>query len=220
MNSQQLARIWQDARQVIVDPVSHFRALERSGGFGPPVLFVAVMALCAAVVALLLGALGLAPGPGVAGLVLMPLFAVLGSFVAAAVLLLVWKLLGSQENYETAYRCLAATTALYPIAALLAIIPYLGGLVALAWATWLLVVASEEVHRIPRRKAAIALGILAALLALANLGAERAARHAEKRAAQLERELEEWQRLPPEEAGRRLGEFLKGLEEGSGAAER
>ncbi len=49
-----------------------------------------------------------AAGCGMSGfgmILFMPDYAAIGSFIGAAILFVIWKLMGSQENYETAYRC-------------------------------------------------------------------------------------------------------------------
>ena len=58
--------------------------------------------------------------------------AIFGSIVAAS-LFFVWKLMGSQETIETAFRCGAYATAITPLTTLFGIIPYLGTLLGLGW---------------------------------------------------------------------------------------
>jgi hypothetical protein len=67
------------------------------------------MALALAIVMTILSFLGLgrigAMATGVGSLIFLPISALIGSFIAAAILYVVWKLMGSEEPYETSYRC-------------------------------------------------------------------------------------------------------------------
>jgi hypothetical protein len=113
---------------------------------------------------------------GLSAIILMPIFAVIGSFISAAILFVIWKLMGSSENYETAYRCQSSVTAIYPVVALIAIIPYLGTIIMIGWGALLVIEASVSVHERKRNVAQIVFGILAVLMILSNVASERAAR--------------------------------------------
>ncbi len=49
---------------------------------------------------------------------------------------------------------------------------------------------------------------------ISNIGSEHASRQLADRAGDMEKMFEDYSKLPPEEQGRKMGEFLKGLEEG------
>ncbi|MEZ5556719.1 YIP1 family protein [Haliea sp.] len=213
-----IQQIIEQVRAIITQPVSYFQSMPRAGGFGDPVVFVAVMGAVAGVIAALFALFGSAGGllVGVFGaLIFGPLMAVLGAFIGAAVLYVIWKLMGSTEDYEAAFRCQAALAALYPVSALLGIIPYIGSIVTIAWAAWLLVEASVAVHGRQRKTAQIVFGVLAVLFIFTSLGSERASREMETRMEAMGGQFEDLEDLSPEEAGRKMGEFLKGLEEGA-----
>ncbi len=213
-----IQQIIEQVRAIITQPVSYFQSMPRAGGFGDPVVFVAVMGAVAGVIAALFALFGSAGGllVGVFGaLIFGPLMAVLGAFIGAAVLYVIWKLMGSTEDYEAAFRCQAALAALYPVSALLGIIPYIGSIVTIAWAAWLLVEASVAVHGRQRKTAQIVFGVLAVLFIFTSLGSERASREMEARMEAMGGQFEDLEDLSPEEAGRKMGEFLKGLEEGA-----
>tara|TARA_R100000005_G_scaffold94586_1_gene73089 strand:- start:2736 stop:3419 length:684 start_codon:yes stop_codon:yes gene_type:complete len=213
-----IQQIIEQVRAIITQPVSYFQSMPKAGGFGDPVVFVAVMGAVAGVIAALFALFGSAGGllVGVFGaLIFGPLMAVLGAFIGAAVLYVIWKLMGSTEDYEAAFRCQAALAALYPVSALLGIIPYIGGIVTIAWAAWLLVEASVAVHGRQRKTAQIVFGVLAVLFIFTSLGSERASREMEARMEAMGGQFEDLEDLSPEEAGRKMGEFLKGLEEGA-----
>jgi uncharacterized membrane protein YdjX (TVP38/TMEM64 family) len=42
-------------------------------------------------------------GAGFGAIIFMPIAVAIGSFIGAAILFVIWKLMGSQEDYETAY---------------------------------------------------------------------------------------------------------------------
>ncbi len=214
-------QVIEQAKAVITNPVAYFQTMPKTGGYGPPVIFVAVMGAVMGLITAVLSLFGSTAGMLAAGLgaiIVMPIFAVVGAFIGAAILYVIWKLMGSVENYETAFRCQASVAAIYPITALLSIVPYIGSIVMIAWATFLIIEASVSVHGRERRTAQIVFGILAALMILSNIASERAARQLEARMAHMGSQFEGIEDLSPEEAGRKMGEFLKGLEEGANKA--
>lgn len=222
-----LGIVIQQAKQVISDPTGFYKSMQTTGGLAEPAIFVAVMGFAAGVIGAILSLLGGGLG-GIAGILIMPIAAVIGSFVAALIMFVIWKLMGSDRDYETAYRCLSASTALYPVAVLLSIIPYLGAMLAAAWGMYLMYIASLHIHKIKEETARLVIGILALLSVVSQCSAQSAARQAEVRAAEVEEaaesmsdayagalgELENIEDMTPEEAGRKFGEFVKGMSEG------
>jgi hypothetical protein len=206
--------------EVITSPAGFFRQMPRTGGFLPPLLFMVLMGVAGGLLQVVLALVGLG-GDLVSGLlavILMPLLVGIFGFIGAAILFLFWKIIGSQESFETAFRCGAYTAAILPLTTVFNIIPYLGSIMGLVWMTYLLVVASTEVHGIAAKKAWIAFGAIGAVLAISSLSVEIAAR-------KMMRGMGEWQQsnqrvlkdmdkldeMSPEEAGKALGQFLKGL---------
>lgn len=215
----QAKQIWAKAldtvKQVIVDPAGFFRAMPKSGGFGEPLIFMVIMGLAAGVVGAVFGLLRLGYGPrgiGALGVIVAyPIGAVIGGFVGGLILFVIWKLMGSKESYETAYRCGAYMSAIMPFTLVLGAIPYVGPLVQAAWGLWLVVNASVEVHKIKAQTAWIVFGILTALMALGGISSQRTARR-------LERELQQYgiksgKEMTPEEAGRATAAFVKAFQE-------
>ena len=207
--------------RVITQPGEFYRDMAKTGGLVEPLIFVVVMAVATAVFLLVLslvgigsvGAMGMAMGLG--SIILMPIIAVLASFIGAAIMFVIWKLLGSSEPFEVAYRCVGYASAIYPLTAVLGLIPYLGSIIGVAWGMYLMVFASTQVHLISQQKAALVFGILGLFLIIMNLGSEMTARrlapHLEGMGGQLEK-LENMDEMTPEEAGEAVGNFLKGLE--------
>ncbi|MEO6696945.1 MAG: YIP1 family protein, partial [Gammaproteobacteria bacterium] len=114
-----------------------------------------------------------------------------GSFIGAGILYVIWKLMGSTQNYETAYRCLAYAYAITPVVTLLGFVPYLG-LIGLVWMLYLLVVASVEVHGIAAKTAWIVFGILTVLLALFQISAYRTAQQMGQSGEAMQRNMGEF----------------------------
>ena len=169
-----------DAAMMLKDPTGFYRGMEKTGGLIGPLLYVVVMAAFAGLIVALLSLLGAGVTAGIAldlrTLVVFPIVAVIGSFAAALILFLIWKLLGSVESLETAYRCVAYATVVYPVSALLGLIPYLGSIVGVAWGMYLMTIATTEVHRLKRKTAYIVFGVLGVLLIASNISAERESR--------------------------------------------
>ncbi len=214
-----LAKVLDDAVQVITKPADFYRGMPRSGGYPEPLIFVVVMAV---VTGLLLTAYALFGGGrlggmslGLASVILMPVMAAIGSFIAAAILFVIWKLMGSERSFETAYRCTAYASAVYPISAVLSIIPYIGTLVGVVWGTYLIIVAGIEVHNLERKTVYVVFGIIGTVLLISNISGERAARQLETRFANFSRSADKLEQMTPEQAGKAVGEFLKGLEQGA-----
>lgn len=208
-------------RAVLLSPAAFYREMPRTGGFVEPLVFAVVTGTLAAVVMVVMGMLGLGAGSmlplGFMAMILAPFLVAIGSFIGAGVIFVIWKLMGSSENYETAYRCVTSAYACAPVAALVAGIPYLGSLVQIAWPMALLAVASIEVHGREPRLAWGVFGALALLGAFSSLSAEYTARHLGDSLEGWSQRMEEKYGNPddmtPEQAGKAVGEFLKGLQQ-------
>lgn len=180
MSDATFTTIIDDAKKVITNPVGFYREMAKTGGFAAPIIFVIVMAVIAGLIIAVLSLFGANMTTGMAigfaAIVIMPVFMLIGSFIGAAILFVIWKLMGSEASYETAYRCVAYASAILPITVLLGVIPYIGTLIKVAWSIYLMYIASIEVHAINAKTAMMVFGILGVLLLLINLGSERAAR--------------------------------------------
>ncbi|MFA5846294.1 MAG: YIP1 family protein [Thermodesulfovibrionales bacterium] len=170
----------QTAIKVLTSPAAFFREMPKTGGFVEPLIFMVVMGVISGLVQAILSLIGLNIAGGIAmgmaSIIMMPIFIAIFGFVGAAILFVIWKLMGSQESYETAYRCGAYISAFAPIAAVLSIIPYLGGAAGIVAYTFFLVAASIEVHKIPSQKAWLVFGIIGAILILLSITGQMAAK--------------------------------------------
>ncbi|GEM_PF-451389 len=213
-----------DAIAVITRPVEFYRGMAKTGGYTDPVIFIVAMAMVGAVLVLPLSVLGIGTIGGMAVrigvIVMMPVFTLIGSFIGAAIVFVVWKLMDSNESYQTAFRCVAYAGALYPLTVIVGMIPYLGSMICVAWGMYLMVIAATEVHKLDAKSSRMVFGILGALLIFSNLSSEIAAR---RMASNLEnmktpfenisRQLQQSPEIAPEEAGRAMGEFIRSMDE-------
>ncbi|OGP87787.1 MAG: hypothetical protein A2031_04030, partial [Deltaproteobacteria bacterium RBG_19FT_COMBO_43_11] len=177
-------------------PAEFFKTMPKTGGFLEPLIFAIIMGVVAGIIHALIGIFGLTYiGKGFTeslGLIILyPIVIAILSFIIAAILFVIWKVMGSPENFETAYRCGAYLSALAPIIAIIGIIPYVGGIINMAVYVFYLVIASTQVHNIPSQKAWLIFGVIGGILALLAITAEYKARHMAPTAEQYRRTAEE-----------------------------
>lgn len=206
------------AIMVITNPVSFFREMPKTGGFLEPMVFLAGMGVISGIISTILAIFGLGVSGSVAmafaSIIYTPILAVIVGFVLAAILFVIWKVMGSQESYETAYRCAAYASAISPLTTVINIIPYVGGVIGLFWGTYLMVVASTEVHNIKRKTAWIVFGIIFAIFAIMSISAQFAARKMQEVAEEYRQQME--QEMSPEEMKKAAEEFMKNMQKEMG----
>ncbi len=192
------AAIPQTAIRVITQPGAFFREMPKTGGFVEPLIFMVVIGVVSGLIQAVLSLLHLtAVGSAIAGItaiVMMPVAVLIGGFIGAGIAFVIWKLMGSQENYETAYRCCAYASAISPITTVIGILPYLGSIIGILIGTYYIVMASVEVHKIPARKAWTVFGAIAAVFILLSLSGQFAARKMSGNAERFRKEMEETSR--------------------------
>ncbi len=187
--------IKESAIKVLTSPQTFFKEMPKTGGYIKPLIFMIVMGVIGGLIQSLFSLIGLQVATGLAmgvvSIVLVPIVVGIFGFVGAAILYLIWRLMGSQEEYETAYRCVAYTSALTPITCVLGIVPYIGGAVGIALAVYFTIIASIEVHRIPSQKAWLIFGIIGALLILLTITGEISSRRMAREAGKFQKQMEE-----------------------------
>jgi hypothetical protein len=219
-NQTNLQAIIDSAVSMAKNPANFYQKMPKTGGYLAPILFVVVMSVLSGIILFLyfLFGLGLAGGAaiGVGAILVTVIASLIGSFIGAAILFVIWKLMGSKESYETAYRCVAYGSVVYPVSTLLGPLPYLGSVIAMLLGFYLMTIASIEVHGLAKRNTYIVFGILAALAIISSISSQIATRQLISGAEDYSRQfkgLENVEEMTPEQAGKAFGEFLKGMEE-------
>ena len=159
--------------QVLTNPSGFFRHMPRGAEFKPAMVFLAVTGFLAGLAYFLLAMLSLKPyesmGQALLGVVIYPLVTIAMAFVSSAVIMIIWRFMGSGENYRTAFSCLAYMSAISPLTTLIDAVPKVGSLVGFAWGAYLLVAASVEVHGLTRKNAWLVFGVLGAVFYILTL---------------------------------------------------
>lgn len=202
----------QTAVKVVTSPADFFREMPKTGGYKEPLLFMVLMGALNGLVTAVLGIFGLAmvfsTGMAIASIIIYPVMYAVFGFIGAALVFVIWKLMGSAEPYETSYRCVASIAAFMPITSILNVIPYIGVLASLALLTWIYVLASVGTHKLPAQKSWLVFGIIGAALFLMSLGAGMASRSMQHGTQQ---QIEEMQKSA-EEMKQKLEEMRKEME--------
>ncbi len=182
------------AIKLIANPVDFFRTMPKSGGLVDPMLFMVITVLVDVIMMFVesfvkhgAGAYGF--GVLVGSLVIVTLIAVILSYFVAGVFYAIWSFMGSNENYETSYRCIAYLHIVVPFTILLGIVPYLG-LLGIAWWLYLVVTATRAVHNLPAKPALLVFGIIAVLAGLAYYNSVSSAIRAKEHMQEFTRELQ------------------------------
>lgn len=180
------------AIKIITDPVRFYQEMPKSGGLVDPLVFMVILSVVAGVLAVVLSTLGLGIGGAMAGglmaIIMVPIFVVIFGFVGAGIAYVIWNIMGSQENFETAFRCVAYTAAIAPITAILKVVPYLGSFASALWPMALLAIASIHVHRRSKQASWVVFGVIGAILALISVSGEHTSR-------QLMSSMDDWQEI-------------------------
>ncbi len=190
-----LNEIKNTAIKVLTSPQAFFKEMPKTGGYVKPLIFMIAMGVIGGLIQSLFSIIGLKVATGlamgVASIILLPIVVGIFGFVGAAILYVIWRVMGSQENYETAYRCVAYISALTPITCVLGIVPYIGGAIGVALAIYFTIIASIEVHRIASQKAWLVFGIIGAVLILLNITGEISSRRMAREAGKFQKEVEQ-----------------------------
>lgn len=204
--------IMDNVLKVIKNPTGFYKQMPKEGGLTQPVLFLAAMTLTGFLVMLVGKALILRAADvtgGIIMLIVIPTIIIVASFITAAILFGIWKILGSEESYETAYRCMAYTYSILPIASVLVFIPVIGAIIGTVWMAYLLITASVHVHKIKPPMAWLVWGLITLLFIGVNLSFEMGSRSAtdkltkegykmEQMKEEIMKEVEEAQKKMPE----------------------
>jgi len=198
-----LASVQKKAMTVVTSPSAFFREMPKTGGFVEPLIFMVIMGVISGLLQTIFSIVGLHFGfmaMTVWSIILVPIYLIIGGFIGAAILFVIWMLLGSKESYETAYRCGAYISVLMPIITVLGLIPYLGSAIGIALYVYFLVIASVEVHKIPSQKAWLVFGIIGAILIILNINGQITARKYSREANKFREKMEETSKAMKQQA--------------------
>ena len=207
--------------KVILNPMGFFKEMPKIGGFIDPLIFIVVMGVAAGFVRAIFGIFGLGLVGSffmaLASIIIVPILVGIFGFVGAAIIFIIWKIMGSTESYETAYRCIAYAAAIFPITVILGIIPYIGTVLGFIWMTCLFAFASIVVHSVRLKIAWIVFGSICAIFSIISISSEykvrRFASQMSTLTKELEQKMEDLENMAPDEAGKAVRDFLKGLEQ-------
>lgn len=196
--SAMLAAVPQTVIRVLTNPREFFRQMPKEGGYFDPLFFVVVLGTISGIIQTVVNVILYFSMMGIttilASLIFMPILIAVFSFIGAGVLFLIWKLMGSQENYETAYRGAAYLAALSPITTVIGFIPYLGTIISIAIGVYFIVIVSSEVHAIPEKKAWLVFGIIAAIVCVFSLIGTYSSKRLQHELGDRSRQMEQMRR--------------------------
>jgi hypothetical protein len=142
--------------KLFVSPSTFFREMPKAEGFVKPLMFMVLVSVVDGFILSMSSLVNFKSasdvGMAVASVILLPLGIGISGFAASAILFAVWKMMGSQESYKTAYQCFAWIWATTPIITLAGLIPYIGPAIGIAIAIYFVIISSLEVHRLSPRK--------------------------------------------------------------------
>lgn len=165
-----LAAMPATAIKVLTRPAVFFREMPKTGGLMEPLAFVLVLAAVTALLDAILGLIGvkfiLSAGMAIVRIVLFPVIITAAVFIWALIMQVVWKAMGSQEPFETSFRCVAYLSAVMPLMTIIEAIPQAGQFLTIVGWIFFYVTASVETHKIRTQKAWLVCGILGAVVYL------------------------------------------------------
>ncbi len=206
-------------REVILTPAGFFRKMPRGGGLVDPVIFIASMSFITSVITLILWTMdkGFATSlsNALVNIVIWPVFSVIASFVSAAVLFVIWKVMGSSESYPTAYWCGAYATAITPVIIILHAIPYVGSVIGFVWMAYMFVTASIEVHGIRKKMAWIVFGVIFGFFLVVSISAMYNSRQFSQEMEQLRKTSHDLDKLTTDQARETLQKYIKQMQKAS-----
>ncbi len=159
---------------VLLNPASYFSEEANHLDYNEGATFAAILGLIGAVLGVILSGALFSTNVGsvlLITIILGPVMAVIGAAIGAAVIFGICRFLGSRKDYGEAFSIATAAAALYPVNALLNVVPVLGGLLALAWSWWIVTEGIVAIHGIDRGSARLSFGVVYGLLALLGLAA-------------------------------------------------
>lgn len=163
-----------NGKAMVSDPHQFFSRLDPSAPFGGPVAAIAFWGAVSGILTFLVSFVRPSPFGMIAAalqVVLLPLFAVLLSWVGAGLFHVMCLILGGKAPYKVSYQVIASMSALFPISTALSLMPY-GVIPVQLVGLWLSVSAAHAAHGVGKTKAWILFGLLTAFGVLGSILAQ------------------------------------------------
>ncbi len=175
--------------QVVTDPRGFFESMPREGGYEAPGIFAAIMLVVYGAVFGIFSLFHLHFGGFLLALIVTPIFGAIGLLIGSAILFFLSRALGGETSFESSFRIVAYCSALAPLQAAAALVPYLPLLVQ-AYAIYVTILAVIAVHKVPEQKAWTVLGGIGAVLLLLAFWGTVAARRVAPRIDEFNRQMQ------------------------------
>ncbi|MFH2204308.1 MAG: Yip1 family protein [Elusimicrobiota bacterium] len=161
-------------------PTLFFSRINPNGGFGPPLVVIILWALISAPLSAFTvyaktQSVPFTIAAATGGLFMLPIVAIIMSFIGAAIFHVLCKVLGGGVSYNGSFGAFAAMAALMPISSLLGLIPYAGAIIPQLCGLYLAVHAAAGLHRVDKKKAWLVFGALTVFWLLLSISAAIAA---------------------------------------------
>lgn len=163
-----------NGKEMLSGPDAFFARLDPAARFGGPVASIAFWGVVSGVLTFLLAFVRPSPFGMIAAalqIVLLPLMAVLLSFVGAGLFHVMCLILGGKGSYVVSYQVIAAMSALFPLSTALSLAPY-GVIPVQLVGLWLSVSAAQAAHGVGKTKAWVLFGLLTAFGVLGSIFAQ------------------------------------------------
>ncbi len=179
--------VFSNAKWMVKDPVGYFESLSPESPIGPSLgttLIWSLIAGCVFAVVGLVSQSGLQRVAAIAQIILFPMMSLFFGFIGAAIFHVICLILGGSARYSGSYAVLASVAALFPVSALLSLIPY-GGIPLQIYGLFLSVQGASGVHKVSKKKAWIAFGLLSILGIIGSITAQRQAKEFQQMLQQM-----------------------------------
>ncbi len=154
---------------VLTRPATFFESVKGQTGYKDPLVFAVVMGLVGGVIHAVLSLARLLPvaaaGAGLAMIILMPIFSVLGCFIGGAIVHVVAMIAGGKGSFEHSVRIAGYSSAVLPVSAVLSFAPILQHLPSF-YGLYVAALGIIALHLADRRRTFVVTGVLAVILAI------------------------------------------------------
>jgi len=154
---------------VLTRPAAFFESVKGQTGFRDPLVFAVAAGLVGGVIHAVFSLAHLLPvtaaGVGLAMIILMPIFAVIGCFVGGAIVHVVSMIAGGKGSFEHSVRIAGYCAAVLPVSAVLSFIPLVQYLPSF-YGLYIAALGIIALHLADRRRTFIVTGVLAAIMAI------------------------------------------------------